>query len=144
MKKSLALKQYTHLALASTIGFSMLGTSTVIAAEKVNFEGVNQSIKYEDITIEQLLTQMQANNVFISHVKFFINKHFNESNFLWSKVSKPLKRNIVDLLLGSEKDYSRKLQKIISQHYVEALSLLKQASKPFMKDFIQLLNYIPK
>ncbi len=34
----------------------------------------------------------KKNDPFINQVKIFINKHFQESEFLWGKVSNPLKK----------------------------------------------------
>ncbi|HDR4351021.1 TPA: hypothetical protein QCP51_005876, partial [Bacillus cereus] len=54
------------------------------------------------------------NDPFINQVKIFITNHFEESEFLWGKVSSSLKEDIVDLLTGDKKDYSAKISKALN------------------------------
>lgn len=77
-------------------------------------------------------------------MKIFINKHFQESEFLWGKVSNQLKTDIVDLLVGDEKDYYKKVDAELKNHCKEVPALLKLASPGFVKDWIKLLDYLPE
>lgn len=141
------MKKFTGITLASAICFSSLyvfGTN-VIAAENINHSTINQSIKAENMSIKQLQDAIQQkNDPFINQVKIFINKHFKESEFLWEKVSKQLKLDIIDLLLGNEKDYSKKVDAGLKNHFKEVPDLLKMASPGFVRDLIKLLNYLPE
>ncbi len=56
----------------------------------------------------------KKNDPFINQVKIFITNHFEESEFLWGKVSSSLKEDIVDLLTGDKKDYSAKISKALN------------------------------
>ncbi|OQR53389.1 hypothetical protein [Bacillus sp. CDB3] len=146
MKRSnrkLNMKKGTVIALASAISFSSLGVLgvSVHAVENTN----NVTIKAEDMSIKQLRNAIQQkNDPFINQVKIFIDKHFQESEFLWGKVSKKLKINIVDLLVGNEEEYSKKVDAIRKNHLKEATALLLFASPEFVKDLIKLLDYLPK
>ncbi|HFK1711701.1 MULTISPECIES: hypothetical protein [Bacillus] len=144
---NLDIKKLTGIALASAIGFSGLGVlgTSVSAAENTNYVTVNQGIKAEDMSMRQLQDAVQQkNDPFINQVKIFINKHFQESEFLWGKVSKQLKIDIVDLLVGNEKDYSKKVDAGLKNHFKEVPALLKLASPGFVKDLIKLLDYLPE
>ncbi|MFL1673181.1 hypothetical protein [Paenibacillus dendritiformis] len=139
------VKKCTGIALASVIGFSSLGVfaTSVSAAENKNQVNVNQSLKAEEITITQLRVTIQhKDDPFINHVKIFIDKHLEESEFLWGKVSNSLKRDIVDLLTGDKKDYSYKVSRALIVHFLEVPSLLKSSSAEFKKEILQLLKYL--
>lgn len=146
MKRSnrkLNMRKLTGIALASAISFSSLGVLgiSVHAVENTN----NVAIKAEDMSIEQLRRAIQQkDDPFINQVKIFIDKHFQESEFLWRKVSKQLKINIVDLLVGNEKEYSKKVDAIRKNHWAEATAVLLLASPEFVKDLLKLLDYLPK
>lgn len=135
------------ITLASVIcfgGLTVFGTSA-IAAENTDYVNLNQTIKAEDMSIKQVQDAIQQkNDPFINQVKIFINKHFKESEFLWGKVSKQLKMDIVDLLLGNEQDYSMKVDAGLKNHFKEVPALLKMASPGFVKDLIKLLDYLPE
>ncbi|MCY7522410.1 hypothetical protein MH216_21895, partial [Paenibacillus larvae] len=77
-----------------------------------------------------------------NHVRIFIDKHLEESEFLWGKVSDSLKRDIVDLLTGDKKDYFYKVNRALIVHFIEVPSLLKSSSAEFNKEILQLLNYL--
>ncbi|PFJ17278.1 hypothetical protein COD67_09930 [Bacillus cereus] len=141
------IKQCTSIALASVIGISGLGAfgTDVSAAENVSHVKMNSINQNQEMTIPQLQDAIQQkNDPFINQVKLFINKHFEESEFLWIKVSTSLKKDIVDLLTGDEKDYSTKINNGLINHFREIPSLLKQASPQFKREILQLLNYLPK
>ncbi|EXY05173.1 MULTISPECIES: hypothetical protein [Bacillus cereus group] len=144
---SVIMKKFMGVTLASAIGFSgfgILGTS-VHAAEYTNDVALNQMVKAEDMSIKQLQEAIQQkNDPFINQVKIFINKHFQEAEFLWGKVSNSLKTTIVDLLIGDEKDYSKKIDAALKNHFKEVPALLKLGSPGFVKDLIKLLNYLPR
>ena len=63
---------------------------------------------------------------------------------MWGKVSNSLKTDIVDLLLGDEKDYSKKVDAGLKNHFKEVPTLLKFSSPAFFKDLIKLLDYLPE
>lgn len=139
------LKQCTGIALAGVIGFSALGVfaTSVSAAENTKHVYVNQSLKAEEMTVAQLRDAIQhKDDPFINQVKIFIDKHLEESEFLWGKVSHSLKRDIVDLLQGDKKDYSNKISRALLKHFREVPFLLKQSSAEFKKEIIQLLKYL--
>ncbi|MEC5306451.1 hypothetical protein [Bacillus thuringiensis] len=144
---SVIMKKFVGVTLASTIGFSGLGVfgTSVHAAEYTNDVAINQLVKVEDMSLKQLQEAIQQkNDPFINQVKIFINKHFQEAEFLWGKVSNPLKTTIVDLLIGDEKDYSKKVDAGLKNHFKEVPALLKFASPGFLKDLIKLLDYLPE
>ncbi|PGS77494.1 hypothetical protein COC69_19725 [Bacillus cereus] len=145
--QSVIMKKFAGVTLASAIsfsGFGVFGTS-VYAAEYTNDVAINQLLKVEDMSLKQLQEAIQQkNDPFINQVKIFINKHFQEAEFLWGKVSNPLKTTIVDLLLGDEKDYSKKIDAGLKKHFKEVPALLKFASPGFLKDLIKLLDYLPE
>ncbi|HDR6318673.1 TPA: hypothetical protein QCU53_005547 [Bacillus thuringiensis] len=149
MKKinhSVIMKRFMGITLASAIGFSGLGVFglSVHASEDTNDVAINQMVKVEDMSIKQLQEAIQQkNDPFINQVKIFINKHFQEAEFLWGKVSNQLKTNIVDLLIGDEKDYSKKVTAVLKNHFKEVPTFLKLVSPGFVKDLIKLLNYLP-
>ncbi|PGS68370.1 hypothetical protein COC69_26865 [Bacillus cereus] len=147
MKQS-NFKKLTGIALAGAIGFTSLGalgTSSVFAAEPTHDITAIQTIKAEDMSIKQLQDAIQQkNDPFINQVKLFINKHFQKSEFLWGKVSNQLKIDIVDLLLGEKKDYSRKIDAALANHVKEVPALLGIANLEFIKDLILLLDYLPE
>ncbi|PGS79358.1 hypothetical protein COC69_12460 [Bacillus cereus] len=149
MKKfyqKLVFKKLTGIALVGAIGFGSLGFlgTSVHAAENTNYTNVNQMVTAENISIKQLQAAIQQkNDPFINQVKIFINKHFKEAEFLWGKASTQLKIDIVDLLLGDKKDYSKKVDARLKKHVKEVPALLKLASPEFTKDLIKLLDYLP-
>lgn len=63
---------------------------------------------------------------------------------MWGKVSTSLKKDIVDLLTGDEKDYLAKINKGLINYLREVPSLLKQASPQFKREILQLLNHLPR
>ncbi|PFN13056.1 hypothetical protein COJ72_23990 [Bacillus cereus] len=135
------------ITLTSAIGFSGLGIlgTSVHASENTNDVTINQMVKVEDMSIKQLQEAIQQKkDPFINQVKIFINKHFQEAEFLWGKVSNQLKTDIVDLLIGDEKDYSKKVDAGLKNHFKEVPALLKLASPGFLKDLIKLLDYLPE
>ncbi|MEC3022075.1 hypothetical protein P9Z80_33560, partial [Bacillus cereus] len=67
-----------------------------------------------------------------------------ESEFVWGKVSNSLKKDLVDILTGDEKDYSAKINKALINYYREVPSLLRQATPKFKREILQLLNYLPR
>ncbi|PGK37508.1 hypothetical protein CN907_16650 [Bacillus anthracis] len=139
------VKQCTGITLASMIGCSGLGVfaTNVSAAENTNQVPMNQSIQAEVMTITQLQDAIQnKNDPFINHVKIFIDKHKEESEVLWGKVSSSLKNDIVNLLTGDKKDYSNKINRALVKHFREVPKLLKLASPEFKKEIIQLLKYL--
>ncbi|AMR88610.1 hypothetical protein P4388_10980 [Bacillus thuringiensis] len=141
------VKRCTSIALAGVIGVSGLGAfgTSVSADENVSHVKANQVIQNQDMTISQLQDAIQQkNDPFINQVKIFINKHFQESEFLWGKVSNSLKKDIVDILTGDEKDYSAKINKALINYYREVPSLLRQATPKFKREILQLLNYLPR
>ncbi|MEC3262202.1 hypothetical protein P9052_31140 [Bacillus cereus] len=141
------VKRCTSIALAGVIGVSGLGAfgTSVSADENVSYVKANQVIQNQDMTISQLQDAIQQkNDPFINQVKIFINKHFQESEFLWGKVSNSLKKDIVDILTGDEKDYSAKINKALINYYREVPSLLRQATPKFKREILQLLNYLPR
>ncbi|WP_242311779.1 MULTISPECIES: hypothetical protein [Bacillus cereus group] len=141
---SVIMKKIVGVTLASAIGFSVFGTSAH-AAEYTNDVVINQLVKVEDMSLKQLQEAIQQkNDPFINQVKIFINKHFQEAEFLWGKVSNPLKTTIVDLLVGDEKDYSKKVDAGLKNHFKEVPALLKFSSPGFLKDLIKLLDYLPE
>ncbi|MGE8055840.1 hypothetical protein ACQKOD_18195 [Bacillus mycoides] len=144
---SVIMKKFIGITLASAIGFSGLGFlgTSVHASEDTNDVAINQMVKAEDMSIKQLQEAIQQkNDPFINQVKIFINKHFQEAEFLWGKVSNQLKTTIVDLLIGDEKDYSNKVDTGLKNHFKEVPALLKLASPGFVKDLIKLLDYLPE
>ncbi|EJP81796.1 hypothetical protein [Bacillus cereus] len=146
IKLKSAVKQCTSLALAGVIGISGLGAfgTSVSADENVSHVNTKQMNQNQVMTIPQLQDAIQQkNDPFINQVKIFIANHFQESEFLWGKVSNSLKKDIIDLLMGDEKDYSAKISKALINHFIEVPSLLKQASPEFKRDIIQLLKYLP-
>ncbi|QHV47721.1 hypothetical protein C1N66_32625 (plasmid) [Bacillus cereus] len=147
IKSKLLIKQCTSIALAGVIGISGLGAfgTSVSAAENESHVKVNSIDQNKEMTIPQLQNAIQQkNDPFINQVKLFINKHFEESVFLWGKVSTSFKKSIVDILTGDEKDYSTKINKGLINYLKEVPSLLKQASPKFKRDILQLLNYLPR
>ncbi|KFN01228.1 hypothetical protein [Bacillus clarus] len=50
----------------------------------------------------------------------------------------------VDFLLEDEKDYSRKVDTGLRNHFKEVPVLLKSASLAFVRDLMKLLNYLPE
>ncbi|MEE2015667.1 hypothetical protein P4V61_27400 [Bacillus thuringiensis] len=141
------VKRCTSIALAGVIGVSGLGAfgTSVSAAENVSHVKANQVIQNQDMTISQLQDAIQQkNDPFINQVKIFINKHFEESEYLWGRVSNSLKKDIVDILTGDEKDYSAKINKALINYYREVPSLLRQATPKFKREILQLLNYLPR
>ncbi|MGN4787801.1 hypothetical protein [Bacillus cereus group sp. MYBK209-1] len=147
MKSKFMVKQCTNLALASVIGISGLGIlgTSVSAAENVSHVNAKQVSQNQVMTIPQLQDAIQQkNDPFINQVKIFITNHFEESEFLWGKVSSSLKEDIVDLLTGDEKDYSAKISKALINHFMEVPFLPKQASPEFKRELIRLLNYLPR
>ncbi|PFQ61265.1 hypothetical protein [Bacillus thuringiensis] len=144
---SVIMKKFVGVTLASAIcfsGFGAFGTS-VHAAEYTNNIAINQLVKVEDMSLKQLQEAIQQkNDPFINQVKVFINKHFQEAEFLWGKVSNSLKTTIVDLLIGDEKDYSKKVDAGLKNHFKEVPALFKFASPGFLKDLIKLLDYLPE
>ncbi|MGU3443241.1 hypothetical protein ACLBXI_25655 [Bacillus cereus] len=144
---SIIMKKFMSITLASTIGFSGLGVlgTSVHAAEHTDDVAINQMVKAEEMSMKQLQKAIQQkNDPFINQVKIFINKHFQEAEFLWGKVSNPLKADIVDLLIGEKKDYSKKVKAGLKNHLKEVPTLLKLASLGFTKDLIKLLDYLPE
>ncbi|MED2040103.1 hypothetical protein P4V58_23640 [Bacillus wiedmannii] len=144
---SVIMKKFMGITLASAIGFSGFGVceTSVHAAKPTNNVVINQMVKVEDMSIKQLQEAIQQkNDPFINQVKIFINKHFQEAEFLWGKVSNQLKTTIVDLLIGDEKDYSKKVDAGLKNHFKEVPALLKLASPGFLKDLIKLLDYLPE
>ncbi|ETE96076.1 hypothetical protein FNE58_13630 [Bacillus thuringiensis] len=147
IKSKSLVKQCTSIALAGVIGVSGLGAfgSSISAAENISHVKEKQVTQNYDISISQLQDAIQQkNDPFINQVKIFINKHFQESEFLWGKVSNPLKKDIVDILTGDKKDYSTKINKALINHFREVPSLLKQATPKFKREILQLLNYLPR
>ncbi|PGS78014.1 hypothetical protein COC69_17195 [Bacillus cereus] len=148
--QKLNIKKITGIALVSAIGFTSLGalgtkTSSVYAAEPTYDIAATQTIKAEDMSIKQLQDAIQQkNDPFINQVKIFIDKHFQKSELLWEKVSKQLKIDLIDLLLGNEKDYSKKIDDALAKHVKEVPTLLDVASLEFIKDLILLLDYLPE
>ncbi|PGQ57301.1 hypothetical protein [Bacillus cereus] len=141
------VKRCTSIALAGVIGVSGLGAfgTSVSADENVSHVKANQVSQNQDMTISQLQDAIQQkNDPFINQVKIFINKHFQESEFLWGKVSNSLKKDIVDILTGDEKDYSAKINKALINYFREVPSLLRQATPQFKREILQLLNYLPR
>ncbi|PGM61810.1 hypothetical protein CN952_29180 [Bacillus cereus] len=144
---SVTMNKFMDITLASAIGFSGFGVfgTSVQAAEYTNDVAINQLVKVEDMSLKQLQEVIQQkNDPFINQVKVFINKHFQEAEFLWGKVSNPLKITIVDLLIGDEKDYSKKVDAGLKNHFKEVPALLEFASPGFLKDLIKLLDYLPE
>lgn len=144
---SVIMKKFMGVTLASAIGFSGFGIwgTSVHAEEHTNDIAINQMVKAEDMSIKQLQEAIQQkNDPFINQVKIFINKHFQEAEFLWGKISNQLKTTIVDLLIGDEKDYSKKVDAGLKNHFKEVPAVLKLASPGFVKDLIKLLNYLPE
>ncbi|MEV3098955.1 hypothetical protein ABNE14_19725 [Paenibacillus larvae] len=139
------VKKCGGIALASVIGFSTFGifAASASAAENTKQVYANQSLKAEEMTITQLRNTFQhKDDPFINHVRIFIDKHLEESEFLWGKVSDSLKRDIVDLLTGDKKDYFYKVNRALIVHFIEVPSLLKSSSAEFNKEILQLLNYL--
>ncbi|AJQ62524.1 hypothetical protein BTT_61830 (plasmid) [Bacillus thuringiensis serovar morrisoni str. 4AA1] len=139
------VKQCTGIALASLIGCSGLGVfaTSVNAAENTNQVTMNPSLQAENMTITQLQNAIQhKDDSFIIHVKIFIDKHKEESEVLWGKVSSSLKKDIVNILTGEKKDYSTKINRALVRHFREVPSLLKLATPEFKKEIIQLLKYL--
>ncbi|HDX9707862.1 TPA: hypothetical protein ROY17_005662 [Bacillus thuringiensis] len=141
------VNRFKSIAIASVISFGSIGIwgSSVHAADDTNYAAIHHTVKAEDISLKQLQdTIKQKNDPFINQVKIFINKHFQESEFLWGKVSKQLKLDIIDLLVGNEKDYSKKIDAGLKNHFKEVPNLLKLASPGFIKDLYKLLDYLPE
>ncbi|HDR6822431.1 hypothetical protein [Bacillus thuringiensis] len=147
MKSKSIVKKCTSIALTGVIGISGLGifATNVGAAENISHVKVSIMSQNQEMTISQLQDAIQQkNDPFINQVKIFINKHFEESEYLWGRVSTALKNDIVDLLTGNQKDYSTKINKVLINHYREVPSLLKEASPQFKREIIKLLNYLPR
>ncbi|AFQ15657.1 hypothetical protein P9Y62_07510 [Bacillus thuringiensis] len=147
MKSKSVAKKCSSFILAGAIVISGSGTfaTNVGAAENISHVKVNTMSQNQEMTISQLQDAIQQkNDPFINQVKLFINKHFEESNYLWGRVSTSLKKDIVDLLIGDQKDYSTKINKALINHFREVPSLLKQASPQFKREIMQLLNYLPR
>ncbi|HGA1022462.1 TPA: hypothetical protein ACIQN7_002807 [Bacillus cereus] len=141
---SVIMKRFMGITIASTIGLSGVGTSAH-AAEHTNNVAINEIAKVDYMSMKQLQEAIQhKNDPFINQVKIFISKHFQEAEFLWGKVSNSLKTDIVDLLLGDEKDYSKKVDAGLKNHFKEVPTLLKFSSPAFFKDLIKLLDYLPE
>ncbi|HDX9708042.1 TPA: hypothetical protein ROY17_005864 [Bacillus thuringiensis] len=147
LNQKLEVKKLKYIVLASIIsfsGFSVVGTR-VSAAENVNDVNINQSIQVEDMTIKQLQDAIQhKQDPFIDGVKIIINTHFNELEFLWKSTSTSLKTDIINLLLGDEKEYSKKTDAGLKKHFNEISILFKSASPVLQLDLIKLLEYLPK
>ncbi|PGS76894.1 hypothetical protein COC69_20960 [Bacillus cereus] len=140
------IKKCTGIALAAGIGLGALGAfdTSVHAAEKTNYVMTNEIMQAEKMSMKQLQGAIQQkNDPFINQVKVFINKYFSESEFLWGKISDQLKIDIVDLLVGNKKDYSKKVDAGLKNHFKEVPAILKLATPGFKKDLIKLLDYLP-
>ncbi|MED2765820.1 hypothetical protein P4283_28015 [Bacillus thuringiensis] len=147
LNREFKMHKLTGIALASLIGFGSMGvfSTGVSASENKNHVTVNHTVQAEDMSLKQLQDAIQQkNNLFINQVKIFINKHFRESELLWGKISKQLKLDIIDLLVGSEKDYSKKIDAGLKNHFTEVPALLRLASPGFVKDLYKLLDYLPE
>ncbi|HDR4766482.1 TPA: hypothetical protein ACQ75Q_003833 [Bacillus thuringiensis] len=144
-KTKLFVKQCTGIALAGLIGCSGLGffATSASAAENTNQVTMNSSLQTETMTITQLQSAIQhKDDPFINQVKIFIEKHSEESEVLWGKVSTSLKKDIINILTGDKKDYSTKINRALVRHFREVPTLLKLASPEFKKEIIQLLKYL--
>lgn len=136
-----------NIVLASIIGFSGVGIAgtSVSAAKNTNNVNMHQSIKAEDMSIKQLQDAIQPKqDPFIDNVKILIDIHFNELEPLWKSTSMPLKEDIVNLLLGDEKEYSPKVDAGLKKHFNEISVLFKSANPVLQLDLIKLLEYLPK
>ncbi|PGS60697.1 hypothetical protein COC69_33230 [Bacillus cereus] len=140
-------KKLKNIVLASIIGFSgfsIAGTS-VSAAENTNDVNMHQPIKAEDMSIKQLQDALQhKQDPFIDNVKILIDIHFNELELLWKSTSTPLKEDLVNLLLGSEKEYYQKVDAGLRKHFNEISVLFKSTSPVLQLDLIKILEYLPK
>ncbi len=139
------VKQCTGIALAGMIGCSGLGVfaTSASAAENMNQVTLNPSLQAEEMTITQLQSAIQhKDDPFINQVKIFIDKHNQESEVLWGKVSTSLKKDIVNILTGDKKDYSTKINRALVRHFREVPTLLRLASPEFKTEIIQLLKYL--